>query len=141
MKKTYQQRSRLKNGLRTSSSSAFRCLKRSLWLVTMGRIEVSADDVNGTGVVRVSESWKDEDGVFGPTILFLTLTTFLPRSKPLRMSCFESPEGRPLFSLLMDNKSVSSFSFNSFCFSSVKVADSSCSRQLCKEPSSSLWRI
>ena len=102
---------------------------------------MSADGVNGTGVVRIDVSCKGEDEVFGQIILFLILTTFLPRSKLLRISCSESPEGRPLFSLLMDNKSVSSFSFNSFCFSSVKVADSNCSRELCKEPSNSVWRI
>ena len=37
----------------TSSNSAFRALNRSRWLVTMGNIEVSADEVNGIGVLRV----------------------------------------------------------------------------------------
>lgn len=41
---------------RTSSNSAFRCRKRSRWLVTMGSIEVSADDANGIGVVRARVS-------------------------------------------------------------------------------------
>ena len=38
----------------TSSSSAFRFRKRSRWLVTMGRIDVSADGVKGIGLV-----WAD----------------------------------------------------------------------------------
>lgn len=43
----------------TSSSSAFRCLNRSRWPVTMGRMDASAEfDVNGIGVVRAGELWK-----------------------------------------------------------------------------------
>lgn len=38
-----------------SSSSAFRWRNLSLWLVTIGRIDVSADEVNGIGVVRTEE--------------------------------------------------------------------------------------
>ncbi len=41
----------------TSSSSAFRCRKRSRWLVTMGRIDVSAEDVNGIGFVCTDGSF------------------------------------------------------------------------------------
>ena len=40
----------------TSSSSAFRCLKRSRWLVTMGRMEVSAEETNGIGVDLADDS-------------------------------------------------------------------------------------
>ena len=40
----------------TSSNSALRCLKRSRWLVTIGRIDVSADGVNGIGVERIGVS-------------------------------------------------------------------------------------
>lgn len=36
--------------LHTSSSSAFRCLNLSRWLVTIGNIEVSAEDANGMGL-------------------------------------------------------------------------------------------
>lgn len=44
----------------TSSSSAFRCRNLSRWLVTIGKIEVSAEEVNGIGVVRVEESLNTE---------------------------------------------------------------------------------
>ena len=41
----------------TSSSSAFRCLNLSRWLVTIGRIDASAEfDVNGIGVVRAGDA-------------------------------------------------------------------------------------
>lgn len=44
------------NVLVTSSSSAFRCLNLSRWLVTMGRMYASAEfDANGIGVVRAGE--------------------------------------------------------------------------------------
>ena len=44
------------NVLVTSSSSAFRCLNLSRWLVTMGRMDASAEfDANGIGVVRAGE--------------------------------------------------------------------------------------
>ena len=40
----------------TSSSSALRCLKRSRWLVTIGKIDVSADGANGIGIERIGAS-------------------------------------------------------------------------------------
>jgi hypothetical protein len=44
------------NVLFTSSSSAFRCLNLSRWLVTIGKMDASAEfDVNGIGVVRAGD--------------------------------------------------------------------------------------
>ena len=43
--------------LLTSSSSAFRCLNLSLWLVTIGRIDVSAAEAKGIGLFLAGEAY------------------------------------------------------------------------------------
>ena len=111
-----------KDGTRTSSNSAFRALNRSRWLVTMGSIEVSADEVNGIGVLRAA--LPDDSPV-----LFLVFSK--PRSSPSPANASSTVVvplvlGRFAERLSSARRSVSSFSLSDFCLkSSARVVSSS----------------
>jgi hypothetical protein len=60
----------------SSSSSAFRARKRSRCEVTIGRIDVSADDVKGMGLVRAGEGCSNEVRVEASEMMERSLLQF-----------------------------------------------------------------
>jgi hypothetical protein len=104
----------------TSSNSALRALNRSRWLVTMGNIEVSADEVKGMGVLRV---------VLPDDSPFLFLVFSKPRSSPSPASASSTlvPLALGGFAerLSSARRSVSSFSLRDVCLESSARAVSS----------------
>lgn len=122
----------------TSSSSALRCLKRSRWLVTIGRIDVSADGANGIGVERIGVSCltlvRPFCGTKDDEITFLPISRLASKSRSECTALW-------LLSWFIDSRSFSSFSFRCFCLSKSEAAFSSCCWELCNDCSNSLWRI
>jgi hypothetical protein len=139
----------------TSSNSAFRCLNRSRWLVTMGKMEVSAEaEENGIGVDLAEPSSPacsrplDVDAL--PLPLMLTSFSLGLRSsgarRPMLSKSARSSSASSLavfcwfiepFTLREDeekgsneswwmlSKSFSNLSLSSFCFSSSDEVESS----------------
>ena len=147
------------NDLRTSSSSAFRCLNLSRWLVTMGRIETSADGAKGMGLLRAGDAYPHshrihvcirththivESRVSIRGAISQKHTVFFPRSNPANTSgSSDTASKTTVFGLCASicRRSFSNFSFSARCFSSSDEVMESSACTDCSDASSSPWRI